>query len=104
MSTMLVIGFSLLIIVFIIGVILNLAFLNRLKKSHALKWKELGEPTLFYNNSIKNSLGVKKFIRERQDLALGDSRLSLLTMLNKYFGIIYVIYFIAFVALAIIFK
>lgn len=51
---MLFIIFIAVIIATIFGLILNYKFLILLKEKHAKKWEELGSPTFFINNSIRD--------------------------------------------------
>ncbi len=45
-------------------------FLNALKRDHRAIWKELGEPSLFLNNSLRNNFLVVRFLYKRQYLQL----------------------------------
>jgi len=52
--------------------------LRRLKQRHAEIWNELGSPTLFWNNSIRNGFLVSGFIIRRRYARLRDRTLALL--------------------------
>ena len=98
------IGFPVLFFLLIIGIILNYSLLVRLKNKHFSIWKELGEPSLFYNNSLKTGSTVRKFIRKRQDIGIGDKKLTLLVQIVKYYEYAYLTYFIAFIIIMFINK
>jgi hypothetical protein len=58
------------------GLMLSRHFYKRLKADHPEVYKSLGEPTPFFNQSIKIQCLVNKFIWKRQYLALHDESLT----------------------------
>ncbi len=50
------------------GVFLHHRLLLSLKEKHTEKWKALGSPTLFLNNSPKNCFAVLMFLKNREYL------------------------------------
>jgi hypothetical protein len=50
--------------------------LAKLRKSHSEAFRDLGEPSLFYNNSISHGMRVVRFLLERDYLELHDPALN----------------------------
>lgn len=55
----------------VIGLVLHHRFLTCLRDKQTSTWNELGRPTLFANNSVKNFLAIRRFLR-----TLGSSTIS----------------------------
>ena len=73
----------------VIGFIINLVYiknlrklLNYIKEKHPDKWKQMGEPSIFYNNSPKNVFQVLKFFRK--PIETEDEQLKLLKQKTKF--------------------
>lgn len=47
-----------------------------MREKHLTRYKELGEPSLFANNSISNNVSVIRFLLDRDYLRMSDSQLS----------------------------
>ena len=50
--------------------------LVHLETNHTVTWRQLGEPSLFLNNSPRNSLLVVRFLWNKQYLLLQDAELT----------------------------
>ncbi len=77
-------AFSALIIVFVFNLVYlkNVReFLNYIKEKYPEKWKQMGEPSIFYNNSPRNTLRVLKMLQEPDEIE--DERLRLLKRKTK---------------------
>ena len=72
--------------------------LRRLQVKHTEKWKELGSPTLFLNNSITNGLKAFRFQWSSEFKKLNDGVLNKLILWVKLIFSIYVIAFVALIA------
>jgi len=59
--------------------IMIVALQKRLKSNHIEKYKEMGEPSFFYNNSIKSSFATIKFLFKREHKNFNDKALSILS-------------------------
>lgn len=86
--------FSVLLLFVFLDFSINVVILNRLKVHYANKWRELGEPSLFFNNSIKNSLRFISFKWSAEHNQLKDKLLSNIVLFEKLLSIIYVALFI----------
>ena len=89
--------FFTLLALFVAGFGLQRAFLARLRKQHPQTWEALGSPTLFLNNSIRNSLAVQRFIWRREYRTLGDPKTARLADLLRICQAAYILILIAFV-------
>jgi hypothetical protein len=85
MMCMVFIWFALIIFVF-----------KRLKKQHSKIYIQLGSPSLFWNNSIKNNFLFMKFLFMRKYLSLNDVFLKRLMDFMLIFFVIYLMLFIGF--------
>ena len=56
-------------------VLLEMLF-HRLRKSHADHYREIGEPSLFLNNSITKGFGVVRYLLNRGYLLVPDERVK----------------------------
>lgn len=63
-------------LVYAIAFLIQYLFINRLKNYHAEKWKDLGEPTLIINNSLRNNFRILKFTLSKDPLYNSDTILS----------------------------
>jgi len=70
------------------------ALFQRLKSKHSKKYKEMGEPHLIQNNTMKTGRTTLKFLCKREHKSLNDKPLSILGDFMLVFGIIYIILFI----------
>lgn len=67
----------------IVGFVINFIYLNNLRKllnylrdKYPDKWKALGEPTVFTNNSPRNAIRVWRYIRKEEYKDIGDDELN----------------------------
>ena len=86
----------------VVIVYLHYQLLSILRDAHPVKWQELGSPTLVLNNSMKNSLAVLKFLRNREHLGMDDQRLTKISVALWYLGRIYLIFFTVVILLLVI--
>lgn len=87
-----VIFIVLMVMVFIwFGMIIVL--FRKLKNVHPTKYKEMGEPSLFWNNSMKSNWALTKFLFKREHKMLHDGSLSLLSDSMLIFIVIYMFLF-----------
>lgn len=92
--------FGLLMFLALGGLLLNRHFYRRLKANYPDTYKSLGEPTLFFNHSIKNSILVNKFIWKRQYLNLSDKGFKKFCNFLLIYGIaIWIVFIILFVVM-----
>ena len=78
---------------------------TKLQRAHPEKYKQMGEPSLFMNNSIKTGLATLKFIGKREHNMLNDPALSKLSNFALVFFVLYlVIFFGMFFAVPIMFM
>ena len=77
-----------------IGFVLQHTFLSRLRTHHAQTWEALGRPTLFFNNSISNSLAVLRYLWRREYLRLGDQQSIRLASFLRSFTVFYFVLFV----------
>lgn len=47
-------------------------FVRNLERRHPATWHDLGAPTLFFNNSLRNNFRVLRFLLRKQYLPLKD--------------------------------
>ena len=69
------------------------ALCKKLKLKHPEKYSEMGEPSLFCNNSLHTNWKTLKYLFKREHKDLNDKSLSLLSDTMLVFLIIYVILF-----------
>ncbi len=62
-----------------------IALFKRLKSRHLSKYREMGEPSLFWNNSMRTVWTTLKYLFKREHKNLNDNSLSLLTHLPQLF-------------------
>lgn len=86
-------AFVVLVISMMFGYFLYYRFLIYLKEKHFEKWKELGSPTLFKNNSIQTNLAVIAFLKNKDYRSMGDPELTKKSRFLWNFDVIYLIYF-----------
>ncbi len=55
----------LLVAMFMITFFFYVRVLKRLKNSHVYKWKDLGQQSIFFGNSIKNNVAMFFFEKKR---------------------------------------
>jgi hypothetical protein len=68
--------------------------LSRLERDHPDKYRQMGEPTLFANRSVRTNLALLKFVFRREDRALNDPAMSRLTVLMLCFMVGYNAFFV----------
>jgi hypothetical protein len=73
-------------------ILLKIIF-SKLERSHPEKFKQMGEPSLFMNNSMKTGLATLKFIGKREHNQLNDPALTKLSDFALVFFIIYTVIF-----------
>ena len=56
---------------------------HRMRKQHPDHYKRIGEPSLFLNNSISKSIGVVRFLIDRDYLDMPDTRANQLGMRSR---------------------
>src|SRR3989338_4712195 len=90
----------------ILGIVLYHKFISLLKENHVEKWRELGFPTLFTNNSINNNLKILSFLKNKKYLDLNDTRLTSTARKLWNYGVVYLFFFIAalFIFLIVVLK
>ncbi len=66
---------------------------KRLKSKHLSKYREMGEPSLFWNNSMRTVWTTLKYLFKREHKELNDNSLSFLSDSMLVFLVIYVILF-----------
>ena len=91
--------FGLLMFLVLGGLLLNRYFYKRLKTDYQDIYKSLGEPSAFFNNSIKNSILVNKFIWKRQYLNLSDKGFKKFCDFLLIYGIVIWIVLLIFVVM-----
>jgi hypothetical protein len=74
------------------GFFFHWKFLKRLKEEHLDVWNELGQPSLFLNNSI--NWRVTKFLFGRKYLEVGD---EFLTKMGDFMLVFYSVYYLIFI-------
>ena len=92
--------FSTMMFMVLIWFVLLKVIFTKLERYHPEKYKMMGEPSLFFNNSIKTGFTTLKFIGKREHKTLNDPTLSKLSDFALIFFIVYsVIFFGMFVAI-----
>ena len=77
------------------------SILRALRTRHPDVWKGLGSPTLITNNSLKNTLATRRFLRHREYAKLGDEQLDQTIRWHRLLERAYLVYFAFCVALVI---
>ena len=72
---------------------------RRLESAHSQKYLEMGRPSLFLRNNIKNGWLFLKFLWRSEYLELGDSRLTGMCSFMKVFFVIYCVLFVSMIVL-----
>ena len=70
------------------------ALFRILKSRHPSKFREMGEPSLFWNNSMKTGWATARFLFRREHKDLDDSTLSLLSDSMLVFIVTYLVLFL----------
>ncbi len=83
----------------VVGLILRYRFIAWLKKTQPAAWQELGSPTLFTNNSLKNYLAVRKFLKSMDSSNIGDPELAKRGRALVFFNKVYFLFFAVMFAL-----
>jgi hypothetical protein len=63
--------------------ILELWVLNRLQSRHASTYKQIGSPSLFWNNSTSNKVSFMAFVFSSRSRDLGDSALTRIALFMR---------------------
>jgi len=84
---------AVLMVMVLIWFAMIIALLRRLKLKHPAKYSEMGEPSLFWNNSMKTTWTTLKYLFKREHKELNDNSLSLLGDSMLVSLVIYVILF-----------
>ena len=74
-----------------------IALFKRLKSKHLSKYREMGEPSLFWNNSMRTVWTTLKYLFKREHKNLSDNSLSLLSDSMLVFLVTYVILFFSLI-------
>ena len=90
---MVIVLFSIMITMVVTWFVLVIKLYKHLKKYYPKIYEDMGKPTLFHNNSPKNSTAMLKFIFSRQHQQLNDSYFSHLSDIMLIFFIIYLLIF-----------
>lgn len=94
--------FSLMLFLAIIGLFITQWFYKQLMNKYPVVYKQLGEPTLFVNHSIKNDILMYKFIWKKKYLAIGDPYLSKVCNFLFVYGLVFWVLFILLLIITII--
>ena len=86
--------FGILVVCVPVGFGLAAWLLRRLERGHPDKYRQMGEPTLFANRSVRTTLALLKFVFRREDRALNDPALSRVTVLMLCFMVGYNAFFL----------
>ncbi|WP_233841703.1 hypothetical protein [Dyella sp. 2HG41-7] len=70
---------------------------RRLAASHAIKYAEMGKPSLFLNNNMRTTIRTLKFLFTREPESLGDTSLLLQVNVMRVWIVVYTAGFIALV-------
>ena len=68
---------------------------RRLRERHARIYEEMGSPTLFLNNSIRNNWLFMKFLWGGGWRALGDPQLTQACQVMQVFFVVYLVVFVS---------
>jgi len=63
-------------IAFVLSWLFHGQVISGLRDRHEDVWESLGSPGLFASNSVRSTLALRRYTRERRHLALQDVRLS----------------------------
>lgn len=77
----------------------NILLLHRLKRDHTKVWMDLGEPSIFWNNSMRNGFRVMGFVFRRDNL--NDKTLKSLKVAVAVFFILFTLMVFATIAIAL---
>ena len=67
------------------GFVLHFRLLRTLRREHPQVWRSLGSPTLVWNSSMANQRAVRRFLQQKEYLALEDPALtSLAEFIRRY--------------------
>ena len=80
-----------------IWLILVARLFRMLKTNHADKYRAMGEPSLFWNNSLRTNYGLWKFLARREYRELDDPSVSTLGRNMLIFLMVYLFGFLFFV-------
>ena len=86
--------FIFLVILMVFCLMLFGIILNYLKNNHHKEWEEIGSPSIFINNSIRNSIRSNRYFFRSQYKKLNDHKLNNLCLTHKCLTFIYFAIFI----------
>jgi hypothetical protein len=87
--------FILLFISCALGFILDNNYFKYLKEKHPETWRKLGEPSLFYNNSMKMGDKIKQFESNKEYIILNDVVLTRIINFRRNYYVFYLIIFLS---------
>ncbi len=90
----------LLVTMFVITFFFYARVLKQLKNSHVYKWKDLGQQSIFFGNSIKNNVAMFLFLKRKEYLSLNDPVLSTKC---GYLWLCFRIYILVFIVTGVLF-
>ena len=94
MSTTFIGLFAVLFLSVFVWFFLVVRLFKLLKSEHPEKYREMGEPTLFWNNSPKTSWELMKFLLKRDYIDMNDPKLSTLGNAMLVFFVLYTLGFL----------
>jgi len=78
----------------IIGFILWHKLIVYIEVNHPEKWKTMGSPSAYWFSSIKSTLVILSFLRNKEYLQINDSQLSNMSQRLWIYNIIYIAFFL----------
>lgn len=88
---------AVLLVGFLAGVWTQARLLKALRDRHPEVWERLGKPTLVRNNSISNIFRLRKYLRRREYIALGDLQVERIVRIQRTLELAYIFVFLLFV-------
>lgn len=70
---------------------------RRLRVRHPAVYQRLGEPSLFWNNSLKNTWSFYRFLFSSEPRSLDDAAASTVVLLMRIWLVLYLALFVAIV-------
>ena len=87
----------------IIGFVLHYRFIQTLMNKYPQIWEELGSPTFFINNTIRNNFSVLSFLNKKKYLELSDSDFTKQCNILRMFGRGYLVLFLILMPIFVLF-
>jgi hypothetical protein len=97
---MMVVGF---VVLFILTFLLRCRFILELKKGHSASWESLGRPGLLPINGMRDALSQLEYLFTRSYLSSDSKPLILWASIYRACLLIYFVYFVALLPIAVIF-